>query len=84
MRRHADKDFGVRAGQLLDFPVKFRAGAGKFGFLNHVLMTVIHQRRLGLCLAIFGLILGALAGFWLGRGMLLRTAKAASPITLNN
>ena len=39
-------------------------------------MTVIHQRRLGLCLAIFGLILGALAGFWLGRGMLLRTAKA--------
>src|ERR1700688_3873937 len=39
-------------------------------------MTVLHQRRLGLCLAIFGFILGAFAGLWLGRGMVLRTAKA--------
>jgi sensor c-di-GMP phosphodiesterase-like protein len=39
-------------------------------------MTVPHQRRLGLCLAIFGFILGASAGLWLGRGMLLRAAKA--------
>jgi sensor c-di-GMP phosphodiesterase-like protein len=39
-------------------------------------MTVLHQRRLGLCLAIFGFILGAFAGLCLGRGMLLRTAKA--------
>jgi sensor c-di-GMP phosphodiesterase-like protein len=46
------------------------------GFLNHLLMTVLHQRRLGLCLAIFGFILGAFAGLWLGRGMVLRTAKA--------
>jgi sensor c-di-GMP phosphodiesterase-like protein len=39
-------------------------------------MTVPHQRRLGLCLAIFGFILGAFAGLCLGRSMLLRTAKA--------
>jgi sensor c-di-GMP phosphodiesterase-like protein len=39
-------------------------------------MTVLHQRWLGLCLAIFGSILGAFAGLWLGRGMLLRTVKA--------
>ena len=39
-------------------------------------MTVLHQRRLGLCLAILGFILGAFAGLCLGRGMLLRTAKA--------
>ncbi|HXP10233.1 MAG TPA: CSS-motif domain-containing protein, partial [Acidobacteriaceae bacterium] len=39
-------------------------------------MTILHQRRLGLCLAIFGFILGAFAGFWLGRRMLLRTANA--------
>jgi hypothetical protein len=39
-------------------------------------MTVLHQRRLGLCLAILGFSLGAFAGFWLGRRMLLRTANA--------
>jgi sensor c-di-GMP phosphodiesterase-like protein len=39
-------------------------------------MTVLHQKRLGLGLAIFGFILGAFAGHWLGRSMLLRTAKA--------
>jgi sensor c-di-GMP phosphodiesterase-like protein len=39
-------------------------------------MTIPYQRRLGLCLAIFGFILGAFAGFWLGHRMLLRTAKA--------
>jgi sensor c-di-GMP phosphodiesterase-like protein len=38
-------------------------------------MTVFHQKRLGLSLAIFGFILGAFAGLWLGRSMLLRTAK---------
>jgi sensor c-di-GMP phosphodiesterase-like protein len=53
-----------------------RAEGRKSRFLNYLLMTVLHQRRLGWCLAIFGLILGAFAGFWLGRGMLLRTAKA--------
>ena len=39
-------------------------------------MTVLQQKRLGLCLAIFGIILGSFAGLWLGRGVLLRTAKA--------
>jgi sensor c-di-GMP phosphodiesterase-like protein len=39
-------------------------------------MTILHQRRLGSCLAIFGFIVGAYAGLCLGRGMLLRTAKA--------
>src|SRR6202044_3928506 len=48
----------------------------KSHFLNHLLMTVPHQKQLGLCLAIFGFILGAFAGLWLGRSMLLRTAKA--------
>jgi sensor c-di-GMP phosphodiesterase-like protein len=39
-------------------------------------MTALHQKRLGLCLAIFGFILGGFAGFWLGRGVLLRAARA--------
>jgi sensor c-di-GMP phosphodiesterase-like protein len=39
-------------------------------------MTIHHHRRLGLCLTILGFILGAFAGLWLGRAMLLRTAKA--------
>jgi sensor c-di-GMP phosphodiesterase-like protein len=39
------------------------------------LMTVLHQRRLGiLCLAIVGSIMGAFGGIWLGRIMSLRTA----------
>lgn len=41
----------------------------------HPLMTVLHQKRLGLSLAIFGFILGGFAGLWLGRSMLLRTTK---------
>ena len=45
-------------------------------FIDHLLTTVLRQRRVGLCVATLGLILGAFAGLWLGRGMLLRAAKA--------
>ena len=56
----------------------------KSRFLNHLLMTVLHQRQLGLCLAIFGFILAAFAGLWLGRGMLLRALKRTCPTMLSN
>lgn len=48
----------------------------KSRFLNHLHMKVPHQRWLGLGLAIFRIILGAFAGAYVGRRMLLRTANA--------
>jgi hypothetical protein len=68
MSQCADK-IGVRCSTER-FLVEFGQRAGG-RFLNYLLMKVLRQRRLGWCLAIFGFILGAFAGSWLGRGMLL-------------
>jgi sensor c-di-GMP phosphodiesterase-like protein len=58
------------------FLVEFRERISNPTSPHHLLMTILHQRRLGVCLALLGFILGAAAGFWFGRGMLLKASRA--------